>query len=78
MPTSLLSKIVNRTLPLVGYVLSEGQCIGLAEAFKGNPKLINSIILDDNGLTDESFAKICEGLRFLDATKTLVYRRNEF
>ena len=77
-PTAILNRIHNRILPIQGYKLSEGQCRGLAASFKGNPKLINTVIFDNNGIKDEDFGRILQGMQSLDHVKSIVYKLNDF
>ena len=74
----ILSKIYNKTLPLVNYQIGDGVCGGLGHACKANPKLINTVILDSNGLLDESLAKLLRGMQSLDHVKSIVYKNNDF
>ena len=81
LPLPVLSRITNKILPLVNYGLSDGPagkgiCTGLAQAMEGNPKLLTGIILDNNGIRDEHFATILQGLQKLDNIKIIVYRNN--
>jgi hypothetical protein len=49
----------------------------LAQAFKLNPRLINGIILDNNGMSDDALANLSIGLKGLENLKSFIYKRNE-
>jgi len=73
----LLSRIANKSLILQGYKLTDGICYGLGESIASQPKLLNTIVLDNNGLCDEDFSKIIKGMCKLDNLKSLVIKKNE-
>ena len=73
----ILNRIVAKSLILINYKLTSGVCAALGEAFSGNPKLLNSVCLENNGCLDSDFAKIVRGLRHLENIKSITYRRNE-
>jgi len=56
--------------------MGAGVCSGLATAMQGNPKLLTGIILDNNGIRDEHFAAILQGMQKLANVKTIVLRNN--
>ena len=67
LPLPILSRINNKILPLVNYGLSDGPTgagitTGLANAMQGNPQLLTGIILDNNGMRDEHFATLLQGM----------------
>lgn len=74
----ILNRIVAKGLILINYKLNMGVCSAIGEAFSGNPKLLTSICLDNNGILDAEAAKIFQGLRKLDHVRSITYRRNEF
>ena len=53
LPLPILSKINNKMLPLVNYRVTDGQCVGLGDAMNGNPRLLNAILLEHNGIKDD-------------------------
>ena len=76
MPLPILSRISNKTLSLCNYGLNSGVCKGLAHALEGNPNLFTGIILDRNGIQDEEFADLLNGMQSLSHLKKIVYRSN--
>jgi len=74
----VLNKIQNKELSLINYKLTSGICAGIGNACKAQPKLIQSIILIDNGCSDSDFSKLLSGLVDLEHCKTIIYKMNIF
>ena len=58
----LFFKVKNKRLELRGYVLNDGVCKAFSEAVKLNPEVINSVILEDNQLSDARLSSFMQGL----------------
>jgi hypothetical protein len=54
--------------------LTDGICQSLRDAFKGNKNLINGIVLANNGIRDENFSCILEGLEGLSHLKSIILK----
>ena len=71
------------TLSLTGYKLNTGLCTALGN-FLGknihsdNPYIVRSLILDDNGISDDDFANILRGICQQGYLRILCYSHNEF
>ena len=74
----IFEKIYHKTLCLQNYVLSEGQCAGLAEAchFIDHRKM-NRVLFNNCGLTGNKMAVILEGLTQISDFKSIIYKHNE-
>ena len=46
-------------------------------SYTGEPFVIRQVILDDNGLKDESAAKILEGINLYESIEYIGYSNNE-
>ena len=53
MPMSFLQKIQNKSLNLKGYRLTQELCKALRDATEMFPNLIDSVVLENNGIKDE-------------------------
>jgi len=74
----ILEKVINKTLVLRNYTLSQGHCLGLASAISLiDNKRINRILLDNNGVTGKQFAEILRGLQSVPDLKSVCYRQNQ-
>ena len=49
----------------------------MAEAMKGNPALLHSIMLDSNGLKDDDIQDLLRGMHNLEYVKSIIIKRNE-
>ena len=58
----LLAKVVNKQLSLHNYTLGLEHCIAFAETCKHNYEFMSKLVLNNNGITDESFAHLLTGL----------------
>ena len=65
-------------MDLRSYVLNDGICKAFTEAVKLNPEVMNSVILEDNQLSDERLGILMDGLDKLEVVKTLHIKNNEF
>jgi len=74
---SILPKIHDMTLNLKGYSLNKSHIEALVEACKTGPKILDSILLDSNGLKDKSMAKLLEGLSKLHRLKKFACSNNQ-
>ena len=62
----ILEKVINKTLVLQNYTLSEGHCEGLAMACELlDDQKINRILLNNCGVDGQEFAQILNGLNKL-------------
>ena len=74
----LLKKIKNKTLNLARYALSNGVAKSLGGCLKKGDNILSRIILDKNGLKDDDFSAILQGLQLLQDIKSIIYISNEF
>lgn len=59
----ILDKIFKKTLCLQDYLLSDGNCRGLAAACKlVDHRIVNRVLFNNCGITGDQFAMILEGL----------------
>ena len=73
----ILDKIYKKTLCLNDYLLSDGNCQGLAAACAMlDPTVVNRVLFNNCGITDEQFAMILEGLHKLKDFKSIIYKLN--
>lgn len=73
----ILDKIYKKTLCLNDYLLSDGNCRGLAAACAIlDPAVVNRVLFNNCGITDEQFAMILEGLVKLKDFKSIIYKLN--
>ena len=77
-PLPVLFKVRDKKLILEGYRLNAGLCESLSKSFEIYPELLDSITLDDNGISDVDLAKVLEGLTKLDDLKRIIIRNNIF
>ena len=68
-PLPILFKVRNQKLVLKGYRLNEGLCRSLRHAFEIYPQILNSIKLQDNGISDQDLSYVLKGLNNLDSIK---------
>ena len=74
----IFEKIYRKTLCLQNYVLSEGQCEGIAEACQFiDHKRMNRVLLNNCGITGNKMATIVEGLTLIKDFKSIIYKHNE-
>ena len=52
----LLAKVVNKQLSLHNYTLGLEHCIAFAETCKYNKDFMSKLVLNNNGINDESLA----------------------
>ena len=78
MPLPVLFKVRDKKLILEGYRLNSGLCESLCTSFEIYPELLDSITLDNNGISDVDLAKVLEGLTKLDYLKRIIIRNNIF
>ena len=77
MTLPILDKIWKKTLCLQNYFLSEGNIKGLAAACEVlDYRLVNRLLLNNNGITGDQFAEILEGMSKLRDFKSLIYKCN--
>lgn len=72
----LLAKVVNKQLSLHNYTLGLEHCIAFAETCKHNYDFMSRLVLNNNGLTDESFAELLIGLQHMDTISVIDVRKN--
>ena len=72
----LLAKVVNKQLSLHNYTLGEEHCIALAETCKYNKDFMSKLVLNNNGMSDESFAHLLTGLQCMETISVLDLRKN--
>jgi Ran GTPase-activating protein (RanGAP) involved in mRNA processing and transport len=73
----VLNMISDLRLALLSYKLNSGVCTSLARGLKANNSLLNTIILENNGLTDLDCSVVLEGLCSQAVVKTIVIKQNE-
>lgn len=74
----VLDKIVNKTLALYSYTLSEGHCKALQSACRFLDGQISSILFDNCGICDDEFEYILKGILLLNGFHSIVYKQNTF
>ena len=73
----ILDKIYKKTLCLNDYLLSDGNCRGLAAACElFDPVVVNRVLFNNCGITGDQFAMILEGLNKLRDFKSIIYKMN--
>ena len=73
----ILDKIYKKTLCLNDYLLSDGNCRGLAAACElFDTQVVNRVLFNNCGITGEQFSMILEGLRELKDFKSIIYKMN--
>lgn len=71
----LFDKVRGKTLALQQYTLSREHCVALAKACENiDDTLIKRIQLENNGITDENFAKLIKALSNLVDFKSIIYK----
>jgi len=87
MPMSFLQKIQNKSLNLKGYRLTQELCKALRDATEMFPNLIDSVVLENNGIKDDisstgfidnSLSIILQALNNQTVVKKFVCVSNEF
>lgn len=73
----LLNMIEDGRLALQSYKLNAGVCNSLARGLKANDSLLRSVILENNGLTDQDCSVVLEGLCSQAVVKAIVLKQNE-
>ena len=58
----LLAKVVNKQFSLHNYKLGFEHCVALGETCKFNYHFMSKLVLNNNGLTDESLSAFFTGL----------------
>jgi len=74
----LMQKIKNNLLSLTNYGLSGEAIRAFADTIRKKDNFLTRIALENNGLKDEDFASLLEGLSRLLDIKSLIYVKNEF
>ncbi len=74
----IMQKVKNKILNLSGYGISAGLAKSIGQSIKKNDNFLSRIILENNGLKDEDFAAMLEGLGRLQDIKSIIYIKNEF
>ena len=78
LPLPIFEKIFKKTLCLYDYILSEGQCQGIADACDLiDHKYMNRVLLSNCGISGDNFATILEGLIKVKDFKSVIYKHNE-
>lgn len=72
----LLAKVVNKQLSLHNYTLGLEHCIALAETCKYNHDFMSKLVLNNNGMNDESFSQLLLGLLNIETISVLDIRKN--
>lgn len=74
----IFEKIYRKTLCLQNYILSDGQCEGIAQACSFiNHRHMNRVLFNNCGLTGNKFATILEGIALVKDFKSIIYKHNE-
>ena len=74
----LMQKIKNNLLNLTNYGLSGESIRAFADTIRKKDTFLTRLALENNGLKDEDFASLLEGLSRLLDIKSLIYVKNEF
>lgn len=74
----LMQKIKNNLLNLTNYGLSGESIRAFADTIRKKDTFLTRVALENNGLKDEDFASLLEGLSRLLDIKSLIYVKNEF
>ena len=72
----LLAKVVNKQLSLHNYTLGMDHCIAFAETCKHNQDFMSKLVLNNNGINDESLAKLFVGLNCMETISVIDLRKN--
>mmetsp|Transcript_33981 Transcript_33981/g.33125 ORF Transcript_33981/g.33125 Transcript_33981/m.33125 type:complete len:113 (-) Transcript_33981:348-686(-) len=73
----ILHRVKNKTLYLEGYQLNHGLCKAMSQGFKFMGSILNKITLENNGIHDEEFKVVLEGLHLLKDLKSVIYKQND-
>ena len=73
-----MQKIKNKMLNLTNYGISGAAAKAFASSIRKKDNFLSRIALENNGLHDEDFAALLEGLGRLHDIKSIVYVKNEF
>lgn len=71
---SIFNKIEDKGLHLIGYNLNKALCKAFEVSCKLQPKCINEILLDNNGLKDLTMSMTLSGLNHLEDVKKIVIK----
>lgn len=74
----VLDKIVNKTLALYSYTLSEGHCKAFESACRFLDGKITRVLLDNCGVGDDEFESILNGVNLLKGFQSIIYKQNHF
>lgn len=74
---SILQKMQQKALHLVGYNLNDHICKAFYSACQKYPDFIESILLDNNGLKDSGTQEILKSICSLTVFKRIVIKNNE-
>ncbi len=74
----LMSKIKNKMLNLTNYGLSGAAIKAFSASIRKKDTFLSRIALENNGLHDEDFAVLLEGMGKLLDVKSIIYVKNEF
>lgn len=72
----LLAKVVNKQLSLYNYALGMAHCTAFAETCLHNNEFMSKLVLNNNGLTDDSLAALLKGLLQMTTISVLDLRKN--
>lgn len=72
----LLAKVVNKQLSLHNYSLGTAHCIAFGETCKVNSNFMSKLVLNNNGLKDEDFATLLNGMQHLKALNVIDVTKN--
>ena len=73
----ILDKIYKKTLCLNDYLLSDGNCRGLAAACElFDHRVVNRVLFNNCGITGDQLAMMLEGLCQLQDFKSIIYKMN--
>lgn len=67
----IFSKIQNKTLILVNYRMNHAMCLAMKEGFRQNPKIIDTLLIDNCGIKDEDLREVLVGCVHLQQIKAL-------
>ena len=73
----LLAKVVNKQLSLQDYNLGYEHCVAFGETCKFNYDFMSKLVLNNNGLTDESLSMLLIGLQHMYTISLVDIRRNQ-
>lgn len=72
----LLAKVVNKQLSLHNYTLGVEHCVAFAETCRHNDDFMSKLVLHNNGINDDSFSLLLDGLQSLETLSVLDIRKN--